>query len=201
MPRKKLKNKQLFFDKIYRECWNYIKEIKNFVYISLGIFIFFLLIGFFVPVSPDIKSRILQFLQELLSKTQGLSQTQLITFIFFNNLQTSFLSTSLGIILGVFPIITSVANGYIVGFVSAAAVNKGGVLVLWRLFPHGIFELPALFISLGMGMKLGVSIFEKNWFKNFGKYLLNSIKVFVFVVIPLLLIAAIIEGTLIYLTG
>jgi len=40
-------------------------------------------------------------------------------------------------------------------------VQTDGFLSLWRLLPHGIFELPAVFISLGMGLKIGMFIFQK----------------------------------------
>ena len=32
---------------------------------------------------------------------------------------------------------------------------------LFRLLPHGIFELPAIFISLGLGLRFGMFIFQK----------------------------------------
>jgi len=71
-------------------------------------------------------------------------------------------------------------------------------LTLWKLFPHGIFELPAVFISLALGMKLGTFIFQKKKMNSFKDYLWNSFRIFIFVVIPLLVIAAFIEGYLFY---
>ena len=72
-------------------------------------------------------------------------------------------------------------------------------MVLWRIFPHGIFELPAVFISLGLGLKLGTFIFQRNKLKAFAEFFWNSLRVFLFIVLPLLIIAAIIEGSLIFL--
>ena len=92
-------------------------------------------------------------------------------------------------------------NGYVLGFVAYLVVNSDGILVLWRLFPHGIFELPAIFISLGLGLKVGTFIFQKKKFESLKKYSLNSLRVFLFIVLPLLIIASIIEGSLIYLSG
>ena len=130
-----------------------------------------------------------------------MSQKEIITFIFLNNIQSSFTGMLFGIILGIFPIIAVIVNGYLVGFVSAKAVEVGGMSILLQLLPHGIFELPALFISLGLGLKLGTFIFKKNKFKTLGSYLVKSMKVFFFIVIPLLAIAAVIEGSLIALAG
>jgi len=41
------------------------------------------------------------------------------------------------------------------------SVGIEGYGILWRLVPHGIFELPAVFISLGLGIKLGTFIFRE----------------------------------------
>ena len=94
--------------------------------------------------------------------------------------------------LGFFPVIFAIANGYVLGFVASATVEVQGISILWRLFPHGIFELPAIFISLGLGLKLMTFIFEKNKLKTLKIYLKNSLRVFLFIIIPLLIIAAVI---------
>ncbi|HIH13635.1 MAG TPA: stage II sporulation protein M [Candidatus Nanoarchaeia archaeon] len=196
----KRKNKKTsFLRESYKESFDYIRYSRKFIYSIIIIFLFFSLIGFFVPIPPALEARILEFIEELLRKTEGLSQLELIKFIFFNNLQSSFVGMLFGIILGIFPVLSTLANGYLLGFVAEKTVKEGGILILWRILPHGIFELPALFISLGLGLKLGTFIFKKNKLKTLGVYLLKSIKVFFFIVIPLLIIAAIIEGILIFL--
>jgi len=106
-----------------------------------------------------------------------------------------------GFFLGIFPAIVSIANGYVLGFVSARVVGEEGVLTLWKLFPHGVFELPAIFISLGMGIKFASFIGYKKKYEKFKEFFWNSFRVFVFVIIPLLVVAAIIEGSLIYFAG
>ena len=102
-------------------------------------------------------------------------------------------------VLGIYPVVATIANGFILGFVASMAVSSEGFFVLWRIFPHGIFELPAIFISFGLGLKIGTFIFQKKKFESFKKYFMNSLKVFLFIIIPLLIIAAIIEGGLIFL--
>jgi stage II sporulation protein M len=102
-----------------------------------------------------------------------------------------------GFALGIFPILSIFANGYVVGYVCSSAISLSGVGSLLSLLPHGIFELPAIFVSFGMGMKFGTFIFYKDKMKNFRKFFVDSLRVFVFVVLPLLVIAAIIEGILI----
>jgi uncharacterized membrane protein SpoIIM required for sporulation len=73
---------------------------------------------------------------------------------------------------------------------------QGGFIVL-SLFPHGIFEFPAIVISLGFGLRLGMFVFSKNVKEEFFKRSEQGIKVFIFLVLPLLFIAALIEAALI----
>jgi len=183
----------------YKLSWKYLKESRNFIYWIIGIFLFFSLVGFFLPVPYSIQQQIFDFIRELLEQTLGMSGSELVSFIFLNNLQSSFIGMIFGFVLGILPVTLAVANGYLIGFVSALSVQEAGILSLWRLLPHGIFELPAIFISLGLGLKCGTFIFKKNKAKTFRSFLWNSLRVFVFVVLPLLIIAAIMEGVLISL--
>ena len=198
----KMKNKKNpgFIKENYLLSVNFIKESKIFIYFITGIFFLFTMIGFFVPPPEVISDQILKFIEELLRKTQDLSQFELIRFIFFNNIQSSFFGIILGVFLGLFPVIFAIANGYVLGFVASFSVNVGGIFILWRLFPHGIFELPAIFISLGLGLKIMTFIFEKNKLRTLKIYIKNSLRTFLFIVIPLLIIAAVIEGSLIFFT-
>ena len=196
---RKTKKKNFFFKSNYLQSWSYLKESKNFIYFIIAIFFFFAFIGFFVSAPALIEEQILNFIKELIKKTEGMSQLELINFIFLNNLQSSFFGFVFGVFLGLFPLIAVTFNGYILGFVASLSVKNGGVLTLWRIFPHGIFELPAVFISLGLGLKFGTFIFQKKKLKFLSYCFFNSLRVFLFIVIPLLLIAAFIEGTLIFL--
>ena len=199
MKRRKKIRKKNFFMENYRESLNYIRDSRNFIYSIIIIFLFFSFIGFFLPVPPLLEQKILEFIEELLKQTEGMSQLELIRFIFLNNIQSSFTGMLFGIIFGIFPVLATLANGYLLGFVAAKTAEGQGIFILWKLLPHGIFELPALFISLGLGLKLGTFLFKKNKIESLKNYIIKSVKVFFFIVIPLLIIAAVIEGSLISL--
>jgi len=183
----------------YKEAWNYIKESKKFIYVVIGIFFFFALFAYFIPAPQFISDKMMVFIKDLVNQTKGMSQWTLIDFIISNNVKSTFVGILSGIFLGIFPLISAIANGYVLGFVSFLSVKTGGILTLWKIFPHGIFEMPAVFISLGLGVKMGTFIFQKKKLKSFIDYSIKSLKVFLLITIPLLIIAGIIEGTLIIL--
>ena len=199
MAKRKIKKKKGFFKENWNSSLKYLKACKKFIFAAALIFIFFVLAGYFIPVPDFISQKILELVNELLKQTEGMSWSQLTTFIFFNNLKSSFFGMFLGIILGIFSFLTLATNGYILGFVSTRVVSSEGFTILWKLLPHGIFELPALLISMGLGMKMGTFVFKKKKKKSLKDFFVNSIKVFLFIVIPLLFIAALIEGAFIFL--
>jgi len=169
-----------------------IKTSKNCIYFGISIFIATILIGYFFPIF--FVKEIIEILKNLSLVFDGLTTFQIIIKILFNNSIVTLLTIIMGIILGIFPIWVSIQNGYIIGFVINKVVALEGPLILWKLIPHGIFELPAIFISIGVGLKIGEKVLKRD---SPGVFLLNSLKVFLLIVLPLLIIAAVIEGLLI----
>ena len=198
MVQKRKKSMEKVFDD-YRKFFDYIQESRKFIFLSIFIFIFFSLFGYFFQVPDFISSQIIKLITEIIEKTKDMSQMDMTIFIFLNNLKSSFFGMIFGVFLGIFPIFLLIVNGFLLGFVASLSVSSEGILSLWKVFPHGIFELPAVFISLGLGIRLGAFIFEKNKRKLFKYHFLNSLRVFLFIVIPLLFIAAVLEGILIFI--
>jgi len=195
--------------KPFKKSISWIKDSKEFIYIAVLLFAIFGVIGFFFQdlikiffnsfFGFDLAEKILGYLKDVLKNTEGMGLFELTKFIFFNNLQSSFYGMIFGSIFGIFPLISIIFNGYLIGFVSILGVKSQGILVLWRLFPHGIFELPAVLISLGLGLRIGTYLFiKKNKKLSFNKTFMESLRAFFMIMIPLLLIAAIIESILIF---
>mgnify|MGYP002725781718 CR=1 FL=1 len=184
----------------YMACWNFLKKSKWYVITALAIFCAFILVGFVAPIF--FVDQINAIIQEIMLATEGLNGPEITAYIFFNNLQASFFAIIIGTLFGIFPIIASIFNGYLIGFVMRFAVEENGIFILWRLLPHGIFEIPAIILSIGFGIKLGSNLFkkEKKW-ESLKKDFKESMRFFIFVILPLLIIAAIIEGTLITLAS
>jgi stage II sporulation protein M len=182
----------------YALAWKFLKDSKFYFLSILVLFFVSIAIGFIFPVF--FQDFIKRFVEETLKKTEGLGFFQLFVFILLNNLTTAFIGIIFGLVLGVFPVVLTLLNGYVLGFIANKAVGVAGASVLLRLLPHGVFEIPALIIALGLGLRAGTFIFRKNRTREtFFSEFENSLRVFLFVVLPLLFIAALIETSLILL--
>ncbi len=190
--------KKKWFVREYSEVFAYLRESKNFIVFVIGFFLLSAVIGYFISPPEGIYTRLIDYMREMVGLVQGKSLPEMIIFLFMNNVKSSFFGLLFGVLFGVFPVIATFINGYFLGFVSNLTIRSEGVFVLWRILPHGIFELPAVFISFGLGIKLGTFIFQEKSREAFVDYLWNSIRVFLLVILPLLIIAAIIEGILIF---
>jgi stage II sporulation protein M len=199
-----VRKKDNFCVRNYKKSWNYLKESRKFIFFSIVLFILFFTIAIIFPTPISLEEQIKEIINQLIDKFDGKNIIQTILMIFGNNALVSLIGLFLGIFFAFVPFILAVSNGYVVGYVCKIVVGKTNVFEMWRLIPHGIFELPAVFISLGLGIKLGTALFNRD-LKNVDKEILerlkNSFRVFVFVVLPLLVVAAIIEGVLMKITG
>jgi stage II sporulation protein M len=184
----------------YSKCWKFLIECRWYNVFVTGIFSLLFLIGFTFPVF--FRAEIIVFIGELIELVEGKGLIETFFFIFFNNLKASFLSLLLGVSFGIFPFLIAVSNGYLIGFVSREVAMIEGISVLWRLIPHGIFELPAVIFSIGIGLKIGSDLLDhqKNKKERLRINYVEGLRVFIFVVIPLLLLAGIIESVFIWLS-
>lgn len=189
------RKKENFLAGNYKKCFSFMEEIKWYFVFSVGLFSLFFLIGFIFPIF--FREQIISIIADLSTMLDGKSVIGTIIFIFLNNVQSGFISFVLGIGLAVFPLMTLIFNGYLLGFVGREVAAREGILVLWRILPHGIFELPAIFLSTSIGIKIGVDFFLNK--KSLKYNYREGLRFFVFVVVPLLIIAAAIEGLLISL--
>jgi len=194
----KKKGINYFFNDNFKLSLEYLKKLKNYI---LFIFVLFLIIGILGFIFPIFfEEQIIKLVGELVEKTQGLSGLELVIFIFLNNLKSSFFAILLGIFFGFISVFIIIVNAYVLGFVGSKVVAAEGFSILLKLLPHGIFEIPAVIISVAMGLRLGMFLFVhrgKSKKKEFAKWLRDSLRVFIFIIVPLLIIAAIIEGVLI----
>ena len=121
--------------------------------------------------------------------------------LFTNNARACFLAMLMGFIPFFYVDVFSLfINGASIGIVGSVYMyEKMSMLVLAAgLIPHGIFEFPAIFISLAIGFKtchlLTQYITGKTNAFHSKEYMMNVLRVYVFIVLPLLVVAAIVEA-------
>lgn len=122
--------------------------------------------------------------------------------LFWQNLRVLLLALPLGLIsfgvIGVLPAFASLAVvGYLMGVLQAAGITPWAFM-LGFIIPHGIFEIPALVIATAAILHLGAAMATFDPVKSVSEVLLQLLaewsKIMVGVVIPLLLIAAMVEA-------
>lgn len=122
--------------------------------------------------------------------------------IILNNIRACIISVLLGFIPFLFlTIFVLLINAGLIGAVFQASSIGAGVslwkTIIFGILPHGILELPALFISMALSIFLCLFLTKKILKlekAKFGKTLLNVLLNVIIIVIPLLLVAGLIEG-------
>lgn len=120
--------------------------------------------------------------------------------IFIHNARTLLISAALGVAsFGTLALLLLMVPVGVVGFLGAELAHAGTNPLLFLaafILPHGIFEMPAAALATALALRAGATIISGNNRELGGLVaaLADWIKVFVFVVLPLLLIAAVIEA-------
>jgi uncharacterized membrane protein SpoIIM required for sporulation len=122
--------------------------------------------------------------------------------IFAHNVEVLLLAGLAAVIsLGVFSILMLMVPIALVGFIGGQVAWLGySPLTFLAAFvlPHGLFELPAAIIATGFALRIGASITAPRPGLTVGEGLVAAladfVKVFVFLVVPLLLVAAFVEA-------
>ncbi len=134
----------------------YLKSIG--VFIGLSVFIFGLttVMGYYAAaIDPELASnwtKELEMLKWILDQPPIL----IMIIIFLKNLLASAMAMLLGLGLGLIPLMVVTSNGFLLGIVGYAAVQKAGFLFLAAgILPHGIIELPVVLVSIAIGFRLG----------------------------------------------
>lgn len=103
------------------------------------------------------------------------------------------LVTGFGIIL---PVILAFLTGLNIAIISYKIGGHTGIIAIF-FNPVALIEIPAAWLALSLGMDLGINILLNGYSSIAAEVFSNSIDVFVFFIIPLLAIAAVLEATLI----
>ncbi len=117
--------------------------------------------------------------------------------IMINNLSVSFGAVAGGITAGAYTSYLMVFNGLLIGAVGTLVAQNNLAYPFWAfVFPHGSLELPAIFFAGGAGFLLARAILFPGKYRRGDalKFYGSQAVQLVFGIVPMLIIAGIIEG-------
>jgi len=145
---------------------------------------------------PLVKDRLPSLLNDVFGGIMSGPDLNVIFNVFLRNTTASLVIMALGVTI-VLPLAALFANGLLVGLVFRFASDRGLDVfrIAFGIIPHGIFELPAIFLSAALGMRVGLQLVTQK-----GRRLAaardavrEAAAVYLMAVVPLLLAAAAVE--------
>ena len=117
--------------------------------------------------------------------------------IMTNNLMVSFAAFAGGILAGAGTLYLMIFNGVLMGVIGVACQSAGLGISLWSFVaPHGVLELPAIFIAGGAGLLLGQGLVAPGLLPRREALTIAAARAIRLLlgVIPILIVAGTIEG-------
>lgn len=136
---------------------------RNYSWIVMAFFFFML--GILAPALFAENFSLVQLIEENMQVIEDMASRVFegsplvgILLLFINNLLASLQVMLLGFLIGIPTLLGLFANGALLGHVLLTLGERG--MDVWSflflgILPHGIFELPAFFISAAFGLKIG----------------------------------------------
>jgi stage II sporulation protein M len=197
-----------------KRFWQAVKEEKQYLILSASIFFVSMIYSYFYAdelYRSLTNTPVFEQLMEIVKDNQqNPTFLNVFTTIFLNNLRASFTLLISGVLFCIFPFIGMISNGLILGVVLGRAsveIDANPIMVFIKyVLPHGILELPALFLAAAMGIHLGVMAFrfifsfwrkQGEQIRTEWKQLLKKLPIYSLGIVILLFFAAIIESLLI----
>lgn len=120
-----------------------------------------------------------------------------------NLLATALITFSGFFTVGLLPLMNIVSNAFIIGTLLNVLSVRMSVsplqVVVFGILPHGMFEIPALVLAGALGVRLGAAALRRLTGRGelpVAVVFKESLRTYLLVIAPLLLLAACIEGTL-----
>lgn len=179
----------------------YLYDARIFIGIVVVLFLISTAIGYTIPMTaPDTAQSLLSGIQDKASQLTDQPPLLMMLGIFANNAVGALVAMIFGLAAGLFPLFFIISNGMVIGIVLEMMVAKlgagmGAFVFIAGILPHGIFELPAIFLSAAIGLKLGYHVIQsilKRQDMVTGE-LMSGVLIFLFCIVPMLFIAAVIE--------
>jgi len=179
------------------EFTSYLRFIWPYFLIVAGVFFVALLAGYSSSANfPDMADELMKGFSSRFEPLLAMPPIVIMFGIFLNNAFVSLLFLVLGLAFGILPVLFVAFNGYVVGVIShLVAQEKGLLFITLALLPHGIFELPMVFLSAGIGLRLGHQVFAAliGRHTEIKKEFKEGMRFYFRWIVPFLFLAAVVE--------
>ncbi|HIH36416.1 MAG TPA: stage II sporulation protein M [Methanocellales archaeon] len=180
-----------------KEALTYLSYLKGYILFVALIFILSTLMGYWYSSSDlAFATQASADIGEMFAIIQGLHPLIIMAIIFLNNSIKCFIVLLLGIGFGLIPLVFLIYNGFLIGIVVLMTERIEGFLyVLAAIVPHGIIELPMIFFSAAIGVRLGHDLLNTLMGKkaDIKKDFKKGVLFYMHWILPLLFIAAAVE--------
>jgi stage II sporulation protein M len=198
----------LVIKELYLQEWERFKQDYALVFLLImGISLAAALFLYFTLAADEemttmLMDQLVEFFEEL-GMAPDMTKLEMFSLILLQNLRASLVTIALGLIPMVIlplasPVLTTISVSVVLAFVK---IQGGSVIdtVLYAILPHGIIELPALFLSGSAGVFLSLKVLRKIFSREEEEVRLQPVIVQVFrtyllIILPLILAAALLES-------
>jgi uncharacterized membrane protein SpoIIM required for sporulation len=137
---------------IAQDYWDLIRGAKRWLAVTLGLFFFGAAVAIVLGFSqPSVIQRVIQVLEDL-PRGPEIGFPGFIHF-FKHNLTVMLITWCGSLVLAIPPVLDTLVMGFILG---VALVDNSLAFCFLAICPHGIMELPAIFISNAFFLRLGL---------------------------------------------
>jgi len=177
----------------------YLTQLLPYLTGSLTLFTLGIVVGVAAVYQvPALADHFVETLANFIKTFAGMPRWKLASAIFLNNSLKTLMAILLGTVLGIVPVLFLLANGIALGVALSLSLQTRG---LWpslvSIVPHGVFELPAVFLGTSIGLMLGIQSIRRLLGRpdtTMNASLGHGLKYYFTVILPLLLLAALVEA-------
>ncbi len=177
---------------------DYMIGLRPYIIFVIFLFMGSVLAGYFIAHNYDKETEeLLNEMKKMFMPAKEYSQLQTFMFIFENNITALTMSLIFSMAAGISSLLVVIANGIILGVFAVVISNTISTeYLISGILPHGTFEIPALILTSAIGLRIGVSSLSKlaGAKMNLSGEIAGGLKFYVLIVIPLLLVAALVEA-------
>lgn len=143
----------------------YLKTIKKEIGVMMMLFVVGAVVG--VWVARTYPSETESFMESLVQQFSALNHQsgfETTMYLFEHNATLMLIFLGLGVFWGIPTVFFVLSNGFVLGLVGHYAVQKTSLaLLLAGILPHGLIELPCLFMAAGASLFIGVRAGQFFW--------------------------------------